>query len=170
MNYYDLDGIQTELKRQIERTKCLIEAWQKVAYPTKKDGTPFKNMSKNFDGATYTAKDNSAELSICGWSEFSGYEHDSIFCHETKCENRKYVTILYSVDQIKEKINDRINDLKHELVSLENQLKVSEKAYTEFQEVYENMRNQLKKLSGCENEKYENTLFNAIYGTIVKSW
>lgn len=170
MNYYDLDGIQTEIKRQIERTKCLIEKWENVTYPTKKDGAPFKNMSKNFDGATYTAKDNSAELSICGWSEFSGYEHDSIFCHETKYENMKYVTILYSVDQIKEKINDRINDLQHKLISLENQLKVSEKAYTEFQEVYENMRNQLKKLSGCENEKYENTLFHAIYGTIVKSW
>lgn len=25
MNYYDLDGIQTEIKKQIERTKCLIE-------------------------------------------------------------------------------------------------------------------------------------------------
>ena len=57
MNYYSLDGIQTEIKRQIERTKCLIEKWEKVTYPTKKDGAPFKNMSKNFDGATYTAKD-----------------------------------------------------------------------------------------------------------------
>lgn len=56
MNYYDLDGIQTEIKKQIERTKCLIEKWEKVTYPTKKDGAPFKNMSKNFDGATYTAK------------------------------------------------------------------------------------------------------------------
>ena len=49
MNYYDLDGIQTEIKRQIERTKCLIEKWEKVTYPTKKDGAPFKNMSKNFE-------------------------------------------------------------------------------------------------------------------------
>lgn len=170
MNYYNLDGIQTEIKGQIERTKCLIEAWKKVTYPTKKDGTPFKIMSKNFDGATYTAEENKAELSIVGWSKFSGYERDSIFCHEIKYENRKYVTISYDVNQIKGKINDRINDLKHKLVSLENQLKVSEKAYIEFQEVYENMRNQLKKLSGCENEKYENTLFHAIYGTIVKSW
>lgn len=170
MNYYNLDGIQTEIKRQIERTKCLIKAWGKVTYPTKKDGTPFKIISKNFDGATYTEKDASAELSICGWSEFSGYEHDTIFCHETKYDHGEYITILYDVNQIKEKINDRINDLKHKLVSLENQLKVSEKAYTEFKEVYEDMRNQLKELSGCENEKYENTLFHAIYGTIVKSW
>lgn len=170
MNYYDLDGIQTEIKRRIERTKCLIEKWEKVTYPTKKDGAPFKNMSKNFDGATYTAKDNSAELSICGWSEFGVYEHDSIFCHETKYENRQYIPILYDVNQIKEKINNRIDDLKDNLVSLEKQLEVSKKAYTEFQEVYENMRNQLKKLSGCENEKYENTLFHAIYGTIVKPY
>lgn len=170
MNYYDLDGIQTEIKRQIERTKCLIEKWEKVTYPTKKDGTPFKNISKNFDGATYTAKDNSAELSICGWSELSGYEHDTIFCHETKYDHGQYTTILYDVNQIKEKINNRIDDLKDNLVSLEKQLEVSKKAYTEFQEVYENMRNSLKELSGCKNEQYGNTLFHAIYGTIVKPY
>lgn len=169
MNYYNLDGIQTEIKRQIKRRKCLITEWEKVTYPTKKDGTPFKNMSKNFDGATYTAKDNSAKLSIYGWSEFNGYEYDSIFCHETKYENKQYVIIFYTVDQIKEKINERINDLKHELVSLEKQLEVSEKAYIEFKEIYENMRNQLKELSGCKDEQYNNSLFNAIYGTIVKS-
>lgn len=166
MNYYDLDGIQTEIKREIERTKCLIETWKKVTYPTKKDGTPFKNMSKNFDGATYT----NAELSICGWSEFSGYERDSIFCHETKYDHGTYTTIFYDMDQIKEKINDRIDHLKDKLISLEKQLEVSKKAYTEFQEVYENMRNSLKELSGCKNEQYGNTLFHAIYGTIVKPY
>lgn len=170
MNYYSLDGIQTEIKREIEKTKCLIETWRKVTYLTKKDGTPFKNMSKNFNGATYTKKDNNPELSICGWSKFSGYEHDYIFCYETKYDHGASTTIFYNMEQIKEKINDRINDLKRKLVSLEKQLEVSKKAYTEFQEVYNNMRNQLKKLSGCENEKHENTLFHAIYGTIVKSW
>lgn len=170
MDYYDLDGIQTEIKREIERTKCLIETWEKVIYPTKKDGTPFKIISKNFDGATYTEKNNGAELSICGWSEFSGYEHDIIFCHETKYDHGQYTTILYDINQIKEKINNRIDDLKDNLVSLEKQLEVSKKAYTEFQEVYENMRNSLKELSGCKNEQYGNTLFNAIYGTIVKPY
>lgn len=77
-------------------------------------------MSKNFDGATYTKKDNNAELSICGWSEFSGYERDSIFCHETKYDHGTYTTIFYDMDQIKEKINDRIDHLKDKLISLEN--------------------------------------------------
>lgn len=170
MNYDDLDGIQTEIKRQIEKAKCLIEAWKKVTYLTKKDGTPFKSMSKNFDGATYAKKYNNPKLSIWGWSEFSGYEQDYIFCYETKYDNGISTTIIYDMEQIKEKVNDRIDDLRHKVVSLEKQLEVSEKAYTEFQEVYNNMRNQLKKLSGCENEKYENTLFHAIYGTIVKTW
>ena len=170
MNYYNLDGIQTEIKREIERTKCLIETWGKITYLTKKDGTPFKNMNENFNGATYAKKYNNPELSICGWSKFSGYEHDYIFCYETKYDHGANTTIFYNMEQIKEKINDRIDDLKDNLVSLEKQLEVSNKAYTEFQEVYNNMRNQLKKLSGCENEKHENTLFHAIYGTIVKTW
>ena len=32
------------------------------------------------------------------------------------------------------------------------------------------MRNSLKELSGCKNEQYGNTLFHAIYGTIVKPY
>lgn len=48
MNYYDLDGIQTEIKRQIERTKCLIEKWEKVTYPTKKRWCTIQKYVKEF--------------------------------------------------------------------------------------------------------------------------
>lgn len=48
MNYYDLDGIQTEIKRQIERTKCLIEKWKKVTYPTKKGWHTIQKYVKEF--------------------------------------------------------------------------------------------------------------------------
>lgn len=41
-NYYNLDGIKTQLNKNLSREKSLLEAWKKVTFPTKKDGTPFK--------------------------------------------------------------------------------------------------------------------------------
>ena len=45
-NYYNLDGIKTELEKQIEETTAKLEAWENVTFPTKKDGTPFKGVRK----------------------------------------------------------------------------------------------------------------------------
>lgn len=44
-----LNSIKRDLKDYIEENKALLEAWERVTYLTKKDGTPFKSMSKNFN-------------------------------------------------------------------------------------------------------------------------
>ena len=41
-----LNSIKRDLKDYIEENKALLEAWERVTYLTKKDGTPFKSMSK----------------------------------------------------------------------------------------------------------------------------
>ena len=48
-----LNSIKRDLKDYIEENKARLEAWENVTYLTKKDGTPFKSMSKNFTNATY---------------------------------------------------------------------------------------------------------------------
>ena len=50
-NYYNLEGIKTELNKRLSYEKSILKAWENVTFPTKKDGTQFKAMSKNFDGA-----------------------------------------------------------------------------------------------------------------------
>lgn len=47
-----LNSIKRDLKDYIEENKARLEAWENVTYLTKKDGTPFKSMSKNFTNAT----------------------------------------------------------------------------------------------------------------------
>mgnify|MGYP000119819414 CR=1 FL=1 len=51
-----LNSIKRDLKDYIEENKARLEAWENVTYLTKKDGTPFKSMSKNFTNATYKGK------------------------------------------------------------------------------------------------------------------
>ena len=53
-----LDSIKRDLKDYIEENKASLEAWENVTYLTKKDGTPFKSMSKNFTNATYKRKES----------------------------------------------------------------------------------------------------------------
>ena len=53
-----LNSIKRDLKDYIEENKARLEAWENVTYLTKKDGTPFKSMSKNFTNATYKRKES----------------------------------------------------------------------------------------------------------------
>ena len=52
--YYNVDDIKTNMKKDLAKAKAFCAAWQAVTFPTKKDGKPFSNMSKNISGAKYT--------------------------------------------------------------------------------------------------------------------
>ena len=45
---YNLDGITTQIKKNLDYCETQLKAWESVEIVTKKDGTPFKTMSKNF--------------------------------------------------------------------------------------------------------------------------
>lgn len=55
-NYYNLDGVKKNIEKEIEANEKLLEVWEKVTFPIKKDGKPFATMSKNISGATYRKK------------------------------------------------------------------------------------------------------------------
>lgn len=47
----NFEDVKNRLQESINYYDCRIKAWEAVTFPTKKDGTPFKVFSKNFDGA-----------------------------------------------------------------------------------------------------------------------
>lgn len=51
-NYKNLEDIEKEFKKRIDNHAALLEAWEKVERVTKKDGSDFKALSKNFNNAT----------------------------------------------------------------------------------------------------------------------
>lgn len=157
-NYYNLDGIKTELNKTISCEKTLLSAWEKVTFPTKKNGEPFAVMSKNIDGATYESKTYALqygenELVVYDWDKLNGYVTDSIDCYElvkylksetkiAKTENylpkQSYLEQVYKYDieDIKTAVANRIEYLKKRVESLSNQLVIVEDCYNSFKYNY----------------------------------
>lgn len=44
-NCYNLDGIKTSLKIEIEEREAILKAWENVTFPTKKDEYSFLKSS-----------------------------------------------------------------------------------------------------------------------------
>lgn len=156
-NQFNLDGIKTALSKDIAIKRRHLEAWEKVTFPTKKDGKPFAQMSKNIDGAKYEPVSYGSfgqyELTIHLWVDGAGYTSDCIYCYEyvedLKDETRKAKTenymaresylkqlYKYDLDDIKQAIKVRIEYLKQRIASLEKQLEIADHCYNAFKEAF----------------------------------
>lgn len=93
---YQVENLKKEKEKMLAQYKAFKKAWESVTFPTKKDGTPFKNLSKNFSGARYYI--GAYSITNCNYmldvytsvnykSGDTEYISDSIYCSE----NLKYV-------------------------------------------------------------------------------
>lgn len=182
-NYYNLDGIKTELEKRLSYEKSILKAWENVTFPTKKDGSPFKTMSKNFDGAKMyhddiAWHDYEKKLKVGAFDNLNGYIDESISCYEMV----KYITdksmlektenimpkepmleqvYVYDLNDIKNEITKTIKRHKENIVSLEKQIIQAEKAYNDFVEAYRKAIQELE-----ENAGKETSLFYAVRDTV----
>lgn len=183
-NYYNLDGIKTELNKKLSYEKSILQAWENVTFPTKKDGTPFKTMSKNFDGAKMyhddiAWHDYEKKLKVGAFDDLNGYIDESISCYEIV----KYITdksmlektenimpkepmleqvYVYDLNDIKNEITKTIKRHKENIVSLEKQIIQAEKAYNDFVADYKKAIENLVKTCGTN----DNSLFYAVSDTV----
>ena len=162
-----LEKIKMDLEKDIADNKSKVEAWKKVTYPTKKDGSAFKIMSKNFDGATYGKRDyysNNLYLKTtieCNRNNSSYWINDYIYCGDKYKED--------TLEEIKEKVLERIEYLKDEIESKEHQLEIIDDTYEEFKKTYGSMCQQLKDSVGTDKYGYINDVGRTIYQDIVES-
>lgn len=144
---YTVENLKKEKEKMLAQYKAFKKAWESVTFPTKKDGTPFKNLSKNFNGAKYyigaysiTDCNYILEISTVANHPDGGTEYisDDIYCSENlkyiknvkiKPENiRKqgaYVAdqYLYDLDEIKNiLIPKRIKYYEKRIKELEDEL------------------------------------------------
>lgn len=188
-NYYNLDGIKTALKKQIEETTAKLKAWENVTFPTKKDGSPFKKMSQNISGATYFSEQPAMQpgeykLRVNAWCDKSGYISDEIclYCHvnDLKDETKKAKTenyqpkqtflaqiYTYDLDDIKEAVKNQKSYLKAKKEQLEKQLDSATTAYHEFRIAYTKA---IKALEQHANKEENSTLFYMICDTIKERY
>lgn len=184
-NYYNLDGIQTKLKEKITAAEARLAAWEAVTFPTKKDGTPFKTMSKNIAGASYymepwAMQPGEYRLRVTTWADGSGYISSEIdvYClvkylkdpaKIAKAQNYQpkipYLEQVYTYDieDIKDAVVNKIELLKKEIAHLRDALEKSSTAYFKFREAYRAAILQLEK----DTDKNGNsTLYYMILDTV----
>ncbi len=174
-NCYNLDGIKTNLKNEIEEREAILKAWKNVTFPTKKNGEPFAVMSKNINGATYKTADyclsaNNVELKVVANNNHK-WTTDSIDCYilvkYLKDKNKIAKTenympkepcleqiYKYDLEDIKEAVNNRIEYLKGYIDSLKKQLEIADKAYITFKKAYEEAMTVLDEVTGTKKDEY----------------
>lgn len=164
-DYYNLDGIKTALKKKIEIKKAYLNCWESVEFITKKDGTPFKILSKNIVNARivkpqYTLQDGENELIVGCWCDAAGYVNDYINIYrlvkdlddKKRVKTENYLpkhslleqVYVFDIEDIKEAVNDRIEQLKNLITQLENELLKVDNIYNNFKIVYGEALEQLK--------------------------
>ncbi len=183
-NYYNLDGIKTELNKRLSYEKSILQAWENVTFPTKKDGTPFKVMSKNFDGAkmyldNFAWRDYEKKLKVDTFDDLNGYISEDLNCYnqvkyisdKTMLEKTKNImpkepmleqVYVYDLEDIKKEIKNKIEYHKKNIVSLEKQIIQAEKAYKNFVADYKKAIENLVETCGAN----DNSLFYAVRDTV----
>lgn len=175
-NYRNLKDIQNELNKRIRENEAKLELWNNVEFLTKKDGTAFKVMSKNFKNANYTTepyhmRDCENILRVHGRIN-NAYYDDEIRCYgaaknlkgaKEKVQNifkHPYMEDLYKydLDDIKEAIEERKQYLINDIKSLEEQLSQAEEIYNNVMKLHNQTMEYLRSETK-DNDKGHNSLY-----------
>lgn len=157
-SYYNLDDITTSLKTELARCTALAEAWRKVEFPTKKDGKPFANMSKNIKGAkygpiSYALQPGENELTVYTQTRETGYIHDTLHLYAcvkslkdpamiAKTENylpkQTYLEQVYryDLDDIKKVVAEQADYWEKYAKDLEKQINEAQRIFDSFRAAY----------------------------------
>lgn len=173
-----IEEIKKNQEIRIAETEALLKAWKAVTFPTKKDGTPFASMAKNFNGAKYQKKEytlhcDENELKVTTNYKYNGrnfYTSDSVNTYELvkhlkdkemKAKTENYmpkITYLeqiynYDIDDCKKAIAQRIDYLERTLETYKKQLETLVSAYgifeKEFTDALKNLATNTFKEENC---------------------
>lgn len=194
-NYINLDEITTALKKRIATNKAFLKAWQAVSFPTKKDGSPFKTMSKNIDGAKYKLENYAMqpgeyELNIYTHTPETGYIHDYIKCYEfvddikspeklaKKGNYQPQQTYLrqvytYDLDDIKEAVAKHMVYLTEQIINDEKQLEKLPEVFHSFNAAFKKIIQALdEQTSEFNSNKHFNCsfIYNAVKDCVTERY
>lgn len=101
---YKYREIEKALKNDLDKYETLTTLWGNVSYKAKKDGTPFKTLSKNIIGAEvrqkrYATHVYEKELVVCGWTKDGQFVSDGIDLYvPTKYASASYLKKKQNID------------------------------------------------------------------------
>ena len=184
-NCYNLDGVKIELRKELNLARAYLAAWEAVQFVTKKDGTPFKLMSKNIVGATYCQQSFAMQageniLRVTCFSEGYGYTHDEIPAYtfvkylnddEMKAKTQNYMpkeTLLHQVyrfdlDDIKKAVAARVEHFRKSISALEWQIENADYVYNKFKVAYSEA---VHALAQGSRKGVDSRLYYAVFETV----
>lgn len=189
-NYYNLDGIITELKKRNAEDRVKLEAWEAVSFPTKKDGKPFARMQQNISGATYglenySLQPGSMRLHVTKWGkEYGvGYVADDIACYclvkylkepfRSKTQNYQpkepglEQIYKFDLEDIKLAVEERRKQLRGYIATREKQIAAAPVALKHFREAYGKA---LEALAAESGKAESATLYSMICNTVINRY
>ncbi len=121
-------------KRALQEYQALLEAWENVEIVTKKDGTPFKTLKRNFKNCVFFKKYNMEYVGV-SISKDRHYYHDDLFVWGNN-----------GVEGVKQQIEDRIKMLETSVKSEEEAIQVIENNTIDVNELAESIMNSIKEV------------------------
>ena len=157
-NYEDL---RKDILKSIQWYEDRIRLWEKVEFVTKKDGMPFKVLSKNFKNAEigkyYPVEDwASPYLTVMGRNEKGEWVEHQMAIHIHTANGKRLPTVneerevrmtewgtgheIMTIEEIKSEVEYLIEELKSNKKKCEESLAESEKAFNEVKEIVDGLR------------------------------
>lgn len=190
--FYNLDGIKTELAKNLAEAKAKKEAWEKVTFITKKDGKPFSILGKNIVGAKIYAKPYNMQagentLKVYSYSNYTYIDDEiDIYTLVKYLKNEKQIAktqnympkqscleqvYAFDIDDIKEAVQERISYFENRIVSLEKQNERVEAVYNNFKKAFSEAIEKLESDCNTNDPAYtnnKNDLFYAVKDTVIE--
>ena len=161
-----LEKIKTNLENDILENQERLKIWKNITYQTKKNGSIFKTISKNFNGIECDKWGNDILLTIN--EERNINDHTVCIRDRIYYDNKLKKDTKVVLEEIKSKILERVEDLSRKIESQEQQLQVCDRIYEEFKKSYDNMCQSLRNSCGINEHGCINNIGKTIYQDIVK--
>lgn len=140
---YNKEDAKKRMQRSVNFYQIRIEAWENVERVTKKDGSDFAILSKNFKNCEFLTEYGSNKIRVHFHTNENGYEHDDIYLDgdgygrqaattPEAVQDRitkileNYKTWLAKDQKGLETIEQQIDDITPELETLKTFLKAAE--------------------------------------------
>lgn len=143
-DYRNLEDIKNDFEKRLAENKRKLELWKSVKRLTKKDGSDFVNINKNFDGAELYKSWSTYYFRVSGrmTGRFYHYIEDEIYIgHEEK-----------TAGELAELTAKRIEELTNRVDNYEKQLEALSKIFAKYNEKIEAFYKELKE--DCEKFRY----------------
>lgn len=175
------EDIRERLLGDLEDIKATLDLWRDVKITSKKDGTPFADINRNFINARYLRGDGFLEhekLIVDGYGTNRKYVKDSIDCYllveyMAEDDNRKqqanpkqtYIKQIYTLtfDEIVNAIDERIEYLNYKIKHYTEQLERLNVVFDTINDKVKELKDDIHTMTKCKSDgDYDNTLYYAM--------